>query len=148
MIDRGHIGRVFPPLTVEVEKGRLRGFALATGQSDRVFLDEEAARAAGYASIPAPPTFLFTLDLEREDSFYFIHALDIDIARVLHGEQTFTYGAPICAGDRVTLTTEVADIYDRKGGAMEFVILRTSAINQDGADVGSMTRTIIVRNPS
>jgi acyl dehydratase len=147
MISKEHIGRSFPPLTVEVEAGRLRAFAKATGQRDPVYLDDAAARAAGYRRIPAPPTFLFSLDLEREDTFYFIKALQIDLARVLHGEQAFSYGAPICAGDRITLTTEVTDIYDKKGGAMEFVILSTRAVNQDGDFAGSMTRTIVVRNP-
>jgi len=66
---------------------------------------------------------------------------------VLHGEQALTYGAPICAGDEVTLISKVVDIYDKKGGAMEFVILETSAQNQLGEDLGAMTRTIVVRNP-
>ena len=148
MIDRSFIGQSFAPLTVEVEAGRLRAFARATAQRDPIYSDTAAAQAAGYRNIPAPLTFLFTLDLERDDPFYFINAMKIDLARVLHGEQAFTYGAPICAGDQVTLISSVEDIYDKKGGAMEFVILKTSAQNQLGEDLGTMTRTIVVRNPS
>ena len=148
MIDRSHIGRTFPSLTVEVEKHHLRAFARATGQTDLIYLNETAAQQAGYHSLPAPPTFLFSLDLEREDSFYFIEALQIDISRVLHGEQAFTYGAMICAGDHISLTTTVMDIYDKKNGMLEFVILKTSATNQNNQDVGDMTRTIVVRHPS
>ncbi|MGR3760539.1 MaoC family dehydratase N-terminal domain-containing protein [Roseobacteraceae bacterium NS-SX3] len=147
MIDTSFIGRSFPPHTVEVEAGRLRAFARATGQTDRIYWEEEAARAAGYPSLPAPPTFLFTLDLERDDPFYFINLMNIDLARVLHGEQAFHYGTPICAGDRITLTSTVEDIFANKGGAMEFVILKTTATNQRGEDAGGMTRTIVVRNP-
>ena len=36
MIDRRHIGHTMPPFSVEVEKGRLRFFAKATGQDDPV----------------------------------------------------------------------------------------------------------------
>lgn len=147
MIDRSFIGRSFAPLTTQVEAGRLRAFARATAQRDPVYWDREAAQAAGYRDIPAPLTFVFTLDLERDDPFYFINEMQIELAHVLHGEQAFTYGAPICAGDQVTLISKVLDIYDKKGGAMDFVILETSAQNQQGEDLGSMTRTIVVRNP-
>lgn len=147
MIDTSFIGHVVAPFETRVERGRLRDFARATGQSDRVYFDVEAAQAAGYRDLLAPPTYLFSLDLHREDSFHFITLLNIDIAKVLHGEQSFTYGAPICAGDTVTLVSEVTDIYTKKGGAMEFVHLKTSATNQLGEDAGSMTRTVIVRHP-
>ena len=56
MIDTSYIGHVTDPYAVTVEKGRLRDFARATGQSDRVYLDEEAAKAAGYRGLLAPPT--------------------------------------------------------------------------------------------
>ncbi|MEL0437232.1 MaoC family dehydratase N-terminal domain-containing protein [Phycobacter sp. K97] len=147
MIDTSFIGHVTTPFEVTVEQGRLRDFARATGQSDRVYFDRDVAQAAGYRGVLAPPTYLFSLDLDREDPFYFITLLKIDIARVLHGEQAFTYGAPICAGDTITLVSEVTDIYAKKGGAMEFVHLKTSATNQLGEDAGSMTRTVIVRHP-
>ena len=55
MIDRRHIGLELPPQTAEIEKGRLRFFAKATGQTDPVYTDEDAAIAAGYPSLPAPP---------------------------------------------------------------------------------------------
>lgn len=146
MIDRNFIGQSFAPLTVAVEAGRLRAFASATNQRDPIYKDRAAAQAAGYRDIPAPLTFLFTLDLEREDPFYFINEMKIDLARVLHGEQGFTYGAPICAGDEVTLTSTVEDIFDKKDGALEFVTLKTRATNQLGEDLGTMTRSIVVRN--
>ncbi len=147
MIDTSFIGHVSAPHSVTVEQGRLRDFARATGQTDHVYLDPAAATAAGYRGLLAPPTYLFSLDFERDDPFYFITLLKIDIARVLHGEQAFAYGAPICAGDTITLVSEVTDIYAKKGGAMEFVHLKTSATNQLGEDAGSMTRTVIVRHP-
>lgn len=147
MIDRAFIGQSFPPHTAPVEAGRLRAFARATGNTNPIYTDDRVAQAAGYRALPAPPTFLFSLDLEREDPFYFINAMQIDLARVLHGEQRFTYGEPICAGDEITLISTVTNIFDKKGGTMEFVIVETRATNQYGADVGSMTRTIVVRNP-
>lgn len=146
MIDRNHIGRELPPLTVDVEKGQLRFFAKATGQDDPVYLDDEAAKAAGFAALPAPPTFLFSLDLMQPDPFAVYRSLGVDLNRILHGEQRFRYAEPICAGDTITLRSRIADLYDKKNGAMEFIVLETDATNQRGEDVGGMTRIVVVRN--
>ena len=146
MIDRKFIGHEFAPVTVEAEKGRLRFFAKATGSTDPIYSDEEAARKAGYRALPAPPTFLFSLEMDRDNPFDFLDLLDIDIGKILHGEQVFTYHAPICAGDRITLTSKIADIYDKKGGALEFLVIDTEARNQEGAHVADMRRSIVVRH--
>lgn len=146
MIDKMHIGLELEPLTVDVEKGRLRFFAKATDQNDPIYLDEEAARAAGYRSLPAPPTFMFSLDLENPEPFKLFDRLGVDLNRILHGEQTFEYQEQICAGDTITLRQKVVDIFDKKGGAMEFIVTRTTATNQYGEVVGQATKTIVVRN--
>ena len=67
MIDRKFIGYRTEPFTVEVEKGRLRMFAKAIGETDPIYTDEAAAQAAGYRSLPVPPTFLFCLEMEQPD---------------------------------------------------------------------------------
>ena len=65
---------------------------------------------------------------------------------MLHGEQAFTYHAPIYAGDRIRLKTRTVDIYDKKGGAMEFVVQDTTAHNQDGELCVTARTTVVVRN--
>ena len=57
MIDRQYIGHRFPVFQVEVEKGRLRFFAKAIGETDPVYFDEKAAKAAGHPGLLVPPTF-------------------------------------------------------------------------------------------
>ena len=63
MIDRQFIGHTMPAFEVLVEKGRLKFFAKATGQTDPVYTDEAAARAAGHRAWPVPPTVLFCLQM-------------------------------------------------------------------------------------
>ncbi len=67
MLDKSYIGHVFPAFTAEVERGRLRFFAKAIGESNPIYTDEEAAKAAGYRALPAPPTFTSVLDQESPD---------------------------------------------------------------------------------
>lgn len=146
MIDRKHIGLESAPHTVEVEKGRLRFFAKATGQTDPVYTDVEAARAAGFDNLPVPPTFLLCLDLETPNPFELFDHLGVDISRILHGEQDFRYFRGSCAGDSLTFRTRITDIYDKKGGALEFIVQTTDVSNQHGEKVAEFARTVVVRN--
>jgi hypothetical protein len=83
----------FDPLIVTVERGRLGFFAKATGQRDPVYAELPAAVAAGHPDLPVPPSFYFSLELDRPDPFGWLTALGIDLRRVLHGEQSFAYHA-------------------------------------------------------
>ncbi len=146
MIDKKHIGRTTPPQTVDVEKGRLKFFAKAIGETDPVYTDEKAAKAAGYSALPAPPTFAFCLEMETNSLWDNIAAMGVPVGKILHGSQTFKYLAPILAGDKITFVTKVSDIYDNKGGKMEFIIEDTTATNQDGTPVAELQRVIVVIN--
>lgn len=146
MIDRRHIGLTLPAFEVDVEKGRLRFFAKATGQTDPVYLDDEAARAAGHPGLPVPPSFLFCLEMDAPNPGELRDRLGIDIARVLHGEQRFVFHGLAHAGDRLSFEQRVADIYDKKGGALEFVVRETRVSNQRGEPVADLIATTVVRN--
>ena len=135
-----------PPHSVDVEKGRLRFFAKAIGETDPVYTDEEAAHAAGYRSLLAPPTMAFCLEMDKPEPFAVLKELGVDLGRILHGEQAFEYHADICAGDTLTYRTKVSDIFDKKDGALEFIVEDTTVTNQEGARVATMRRTIVVRN--
>lgn len=150
-IDRDrHVGVVSEPRIVDVEKGFLKFFAKATGETDPVFFDEDAARSAGHPAIPAPPTYLFSLALsapaKRGDVFDQANGIGVDMARVLHGEQSFTYHRPIHAGDRLTLVTTTSDIYSKSGGALEFIVQDMRASNDDGQLCAEMRMVTVVRN--
>jgi acyl dehydratase len=146
MIDKKHIGRTTPPHTVDVEKGRLKFFAEAIGETNPVYTDEAAAKAAGYKALPAPPTFAFCLEMETSSLWDNIAAMGVPVGKILHGSQSFKYHAPIYAGDQVTFQTKVSKIYDKKGGALEFIHEDTTAKNQEGVLVAELERVIVVRN--
>lgn len=146
MIDRSYIGRKFPPYIVEVEKGQLRLFAKSVSEGDPLYTNEGAAIALGCASLPAPPTFGFSLSLAKPDMFEIFEKMGINLGKLLHGEQQFEYFAPICAGDTITLQDEVVDIYDKQPSGLEFIVLKTTLINQNEKKVCEMTNTLVVRN--
>lgn len=146
MIDRRYIGHTLPPFQVEVEKQRLRFFAKATGQTDPVYSDEDSARAAGHPGLPVPPTFLFCLEMESPNPAAIRELLGMDYRRLLHGEQGFTYHAMAYAGDTLTFQQRIEDIYDKKGGALEFVVRKTRVTNQRGEPVADLRCVTVHRN--
>lgn len=145
-VDPAVVGTRTPEHSVEVERGRLRFFAQATGQRDPVYVDVDAARAAGHRDLPVPPTFLFCLDMDNPRRGDFLAGLGIDVRRVLHGGQRFEYHATAYAGDRLTFSTEVADVYRKKGGALEFIV-RATRVTRGATPIATLTGTIVVRDP-
>ena len=146
MIDKKWIGHELPESVLPLERMRLQFFAKAIGETDPVYTDAAAARAAGYADIPAPPTFLFAAELDSGTTFRLLEDLQIPIAKLLHGEQNFTYHRPACAGDTVTVRSTLSDIYDKKGGALEFVVKTSRATNQRDELVAELRSVLVCRH--
>lgn len=146
MIDKAYIGKTFPTHAVTVEAGRLRFFAKAIGETNPIYTDEAAAQAAGYAALPVPPTFLFSLEMERENALDWLDEVGMVLAKILHGEQSFVYHQPACAGDVLQFDTHISDIYDKKNGALEFVSKQTRVTNQHGQHIADLKTVLVQRN--
>lgn len=151
MIDRdAHVGVVSEPRTVDIEKGFLKFFAKATGETNPIYFDEAAALAAGHPAIPMPPTYFFSLQMSapanRGDVFDPVNGIGVDMHRVLHAEQGFTYHRSVYAGDRITITTSTRDIYAKKGGALEFIVQETRFENDRGELCAEGRQVTVVRN--
>ena len=145
MIDKKHIGKVIPAFRTVTDAARLRFFAKATGETNPVYFDESAARDAGHPNLPLPPTFLFSLELEQPDKSW-RDEIGIQVARILHGEQSFTYHRMAYAGDVLLFECHIADIYDKKGGALDFVVRETRVTNQKGEHVADLRSVLVHRN--
>ncbi|HEY5337383.1 MAG TPA: MaoC family dehydratase N-terminal domain-containing protein [Rhizomicrobium sp.] len=140
---RQAIGYVFPPHHMQVEAGRLRFFAKAIGETDPAYANETAARATGYSALPVPPTFLFCLEMERPDPFGWLAELGLDLGRILHGEQTFTYHALAFAGDTLHFEAKITDSYEKKGGTLRFLVKDAIVRNQNRVHIADL-RTVLV----
>lgn len=131
--------------TLLITRSRLRLFAKATGQTDLVFVEADAARRAGHRDLPVPPTFYFGVDLETPDPFGYLDDLGVDLRAVLHGEQGFTYHKVAHAGDELSSSTVVTDVFSKKGGALQFMVSEARIVDQDGTTVVTMRNTTVVR---
>jgi acyl dehydratase len=143
MLDKTLIGRESEPVVHEVEKNAIRRFADALGDPNPVYTDEEAARAAGFAGLVAPPTFPAVLAANDR----FRHSLDLGTRSLLHGEQQFEYGRPIVAGDRITVKSRVADVQEKAGpsGPMDVIVIEDEGRGADGELVFRSREMLILR---
>lgn len=146
MLDKSKIGYRFDSFCVDVEKGRLKFFAKAIGETNPIYWDKGAAQKAGYKTIPAPPTFPFSLELDGPELLPVIRVLKMNIAKILHGSQDFEYFGSIYVGDTIELSSKISSIYAKKGGAMEIVEMETTCTNQQDELVCKATCTLVYRN--
>jgi acyl dehydratase len=137
------IGKTYPPSLYAVGREKVKEFALATGETNPLYLDHEAARAAGYRDVVAPPMFAVVYGAAAMGPALFDPELGIDFARLVHGGQEFTWGPLVIAGDEIETTVSVASISERAGNG--FFVFQSVSTNQDGATVCTGTWTNIVR---
>ena len=145
MLDSNLIGKKFDPVIFTVTDQRLRFFAKATGQTDPIYFDHDAALNEGYNGIVCPPTFLYVVSMEQKNPFEFLNDLKINIESILHAEQEFFYEKMIYSGDRLTMITEIVDMYDKKDGLLQFFILESKFIDQNNMHTATMKNTIVVQ---
>ena len=139
------IGRQVDSVEFEVERGKIREFAMATFAADPVHLDRAAARAAGFDGTPATATHVVVAGHYR-DQRAFVAELGLDLARIVVGSVSWTYERPLLAGDRLTgVRTVVSDETreGRRGGTMRLVTLETAYSDADG-DVPVRVREVLI----
>ena len=137
------IGKSYPSATYAVGREKVREFAAAVGEEDPLHLDVEAARAAGFADVVAPPMFAVVYSAPVMAPAIFDPEVGINFAAMVHGGQEFEWGAPVVAGDEITTTATVQDISERNG--MGFYVFETVSKNHDGETVCTAKWTNIVR---
>lgn len=115
------IGRQLEGFDREVTRDTIGDFAAAVGETDPMYFDVAVARELGMKDIPAPPTFLITLEIDHRDSLRFIRELGLDTTMVLHGEQTFRFHSLVHAGDSIQVRRRITDA-GVKGRSMDYLV--------------------------
>jgi acyl dehydratase len=133
------IGQPTGAATIHIERGPVSKFARAVTDRNPVYQNCEAARAAGFDNIPAPPTFTFAAAFwgtfpedQPEDPTGgkgspvrdLIAGLMAKGGLMLHGEQEFIYHKPVEAGATLHQEGKIVDLYTKeaKGKTMTFLI--------------------------
>lgn len=143
-INRDYLGRTFPATEpYEVSRIKIAEFADAIGDPDPLYRDGEAARAAGYPDVIAPPTFPIVISMRGSGQVIADPDLGVDYSMVVHTAQRFTYVRPLHAGDVVTSESTISDI--RAIGRNESITTDTEIYDADGEHIVTAHSTLVVR---
>ncbi len=126
-----------------VGREKVREYAHAVGETDPRYLDPAAARAAGFADVVAPPMFAAVYCAPAIGPAILDPEVGIDYARMVHGAQEFTWGAPVVAGDEITTEADLQEAAER--GGLKFFVFRTRSVNQRDELVSEGRWTHVVR---
>jgi acyl dehydratase len=106
-------------------------------------IEREAARAAGFRNVVAPPMFAVVYSAGAMSPAILDPEIGINLMLMVHGGQEFVWGEPVCAGDTITTETEVKDISEKDGKG--YYVFESVSTNQDGQEVVRGLWTNIVR---
>jgi acyl dehydratase len=128
-VDGSLVGRAFPPTRpYRVTDEKVREFAAATGMSwesgDRI-----------------PATFPIVLAFDAMNAF--LDDVEVELSRIVHGEQKFSYVRPIAPGDVLTATLSVASL--RQIGGNDIIGTVSEITDESGAVVCTTSATLVHR---
>jgi acyl dehydratase len=137
------VGKQWPPITYQAGREKIREYANAIGAHNPVHHDREAALAAGYRDVVAPPMFCVVYSVPAIAPGILDPDVGINFATMVHGAQEFVWGEPVCSGDELTTTATLTDVFqkDDKG----FYVFESESVNQDGQGTVRGVWTNIVR---
>ena len=137
------VGKTYPETVYAVGREKIREYAYAVGEADPLYLDVQAARAAGHADVVAPPMFAVVYSAPAMAPGMFDPEVGINFAMMVHGGQEFEWGPLVVAGDEITTSASVKSISESNG--MGFYVFETVSRNGNGEQVARGTWTNIVR---
>jgi acyl dehydratase len=137
------VGKEWPATTYQVGREKIKEYANALGIENPVHFDVEAARAAGFRDVVAPPMFAVVYSSPAVGPAMFDPEVALNFAKMVHGAQVFEWDEPACSGDEITTTARCVSIEEKAGNG--FYVFETNSVNQDGAAVVRGTWTCIVR---
>ncbi|HLG00931.1 MAG TPA: MaoC family dehydratase N-terminal domain-containing protein [Acidimicrobiia bacterium] len=160
-----YIGKPTGTSVITIERQPVSNFAKAVKDTSPIYQDADAAKAAGFDSIPTPPTWGFAMGswgAYPEDQppsqgegasppsplMNIIGELMRAGGLVLHGEQEFEYHKPLTVGMKLTHAGRVADVYAKESGerVMTFVVTENEYRDEAGELVLTARMNLIHRS--
>jgi acyl dehydratase len=139
MPSKDMIGRVLSTGSATVTAEHITAFAAALGDPNPLYEGAEPITPPTY-----PIAFMTQAMAGGMDTFL---ELGLNFMTLVHGEQEFEYRRPIRAGETLSLTGRIADVYEKTGGSgtLDFVVMETEATDTTGQVVFFSRNTLISR---
>lgn len=127
----------------EVEREKIREYAIAVQNDDASFFEEEAAAELGYKGLLAPLTFICVFGYKAQTAFFKNANIGVQDAQVVQVDQVLKFERPIVAGDKL-----YCDVYvdsTRLAHGTQIIVTKNIITNQDGEIVQETYTTLAGR---
>lgn len=135
------IGREYGPFKYQVGLEKIREYASATRNDHPWHHDEEEAEQIG--GIIAPPMFAVIPTFKPVIACVSDRELEVDLAKLVHGEQEYQFHRPIAAGDDLFTTGTIENV--REKGQLYFLKIRTTTVDAEGQAVVTGLWNLVIR---
>ncbi|HQG32983.1 MAG TPA: MaoC family dehydratase N-terminal domain-containing protein [Deltaproteobacteria bacterium] len=142
-IDTKFIGKTWPEQSYDVSKEKIKEYAKAIKNLDPHYVDEEFAKKSKYGCIIAPPTFCVVFGANLIEPVFFDNELKLNLAMLVHGEQSFEFYEVVKAGDTITTSSRISHIENKE--KLDVITVDLLSKNQHGRDVCKGIYTFVVR---
>ena len=153
---RAWIGReAVYPAQEEIGRASIRYFALALGDDNPLYRDDEYARQAGFPALVAPPTMVVESCQYAvgppDDHGYIGHAWDLPVegCRMIRAGNAYEFFRPVLPSDRISVVWTLEDISERassRGGTLLFVT-SVARYRDDSGALLAINRETLVYQP-
>lgn len=137
-LNKACVGREYPPVTLNLTADAMQKYARAYNDDNPAFFD--ASRAGG---IVAPPMFGVVVTWDALMKAMMDSELNVDLLRLVHGEQDMEFPTPMRPGDVITASAKIVSIESKTTG--ETMTVELKATNQNGQPVEKTHFVIFIR---
>jgi len=137
-LNKACVGREYPPVTITVTADAMQKYARAYNDDNPAFFD--ANRPGG---IVAPPMFGVVVTWDALMKVMMDPEVNVDLLRLVHGEQDMEFANPMRPGDVITATSKIVAIEDKSTG--ETMTVELKATDQNGQPVQKTHFIIFIR---
>ena len=128
----------------EVEREKIREYAVAVKNDDASYFEEKAAEDLGYDGLLAPLTFISVFGYQAQTAFFSNANIGIQDAKIVQVDQELKFHKPIKVGDRLYCDVYVHSI--RQSFGADIIVTKNVVTNQDGEVVQETYTTLAGRS--
>ena len=124
----------------EVEREKIREYALAVQNADTSYFEEDAAAELGYKALLAPLTFICVFGYKAQSAFFEQANIAVEDAQIVQVDQVLKFEKPIVAGDRLCCDVYVDSMRETHGTQ---IIVTKNIITDEAGDIVQETYTTL-----
>src|SRR6516164_9643290 len=124
----------------EVEREKVREYAVAVQNGDDAFMEEKAAAELGYGGLLAPLTFICVFGYKAQSSFFQHANIEVADQQIVQVDQVLKFTKPIVAGDKLYCDVYVDSVREAHGTQ---IIVTKNVITDEAGDIVQETYTTL-----